>query len=69
MQAERELEALVAHPARRYAVIDVGTNSVKFHIGEIRADNFPLSRARRQGHGPQSGLLRLLSTIGPEPLR
>ena len=39
MSLERELEALVAHPARRYAVIDVGTNSVKFHIGEIRADN------------------------------
>ncbi len=28
------LRALVASGARRYAVIDVGTNSVKFHIGE-----------------------------------
>jgi exopolyphosphatase / guanosine-5'-triphosphate,3'-diphosphate pyrophosphatase len=31
---ERELQALVAGPAPRYAAIDVGTNSVKFHIGE-----------------------------------
>ncbi len=30
----RGLRALVGFGARRYAVIDVGTNSVKFHIGE-----------------------------------
>lgn len=34
----RGLKALVGLGARRYAVIDVGTNSVKFHIGERRAD-------------------------------
>ncbi len=34
----RGLKALLAFGARRYAVIDVGTNSVKFHIGELRAD-------------------------------
>jgi exopolyphosphatase / guanosine-5'-triphosphate,3'-diphosphate pyrophosphatase len=34
----RGLKALVGFAARRYAVIDVGTNSVKFHIGERRAD-------------------------------
>src|SRR5262245_57918904 len=34
----RGLKALVGFGARRYAVIDVGTNSVKFHIGERRAD-------------------------------
>ena len=33
----RKLKAL-AGPPRRYAVIDVGTNSVKFHIGERAAD-------------------------------
>jgi exopolyphosphatase/guanosine-5'-triphosphate,3'-diphosphate pyrophosphatase len=34
----RGLKALVGFTARRYAVIDVGTNSVKFHIGERRPD-------------------------------
>jgi len=34
----RGLKALVGFGAKRYAVIDVGTNSVKFHIGERRAD-------------------------------
>jgi exopolyphosphatase/guanosine-5'-triphosphate,3'-diphosphate pyrophosphatase len=33
----RELKAL-ATGARRYAAIDIGTNSVKFHVGEARAD-------------------------------
>jgi exopolyphosphatase / guanosine-5'-triphosphate,3'-diphosphate pyrophosphatase len=30
----RGLKALIGFGARRYAVIDVGTNSVKFHLGE-----------------------------------
>ncbi len=34
----RGLKALVEFGAKRYAVIDVGTNSVKFHIGERAAD-------------------------------
>jgi exopolyphosphatase / guanosine-5'-triphosphate,3'-diphosphate pyrophosphatase len=34
----RGLEALVGFEARRYAVVDVGTNSVKFHLGELAAD-------------------------------
>ena len=34
----RELKTLEGFGARRYAVIDVGTNSVKFHIGERAAD-------------------------------
>ncbi len=34
----RGLSALVGFGELRYAVIDVGTNSVKFHIGERRAD-------------------------------
>jgi exopolyphosphatase/guanosine-5'-triphosphate,3'-diphosphate pyrophosphatase len=32
------LKALVGFGAKRYAVIDVGTNSVKFHVAERRAD-------------------------------
>jgi exopolyphosphatase/guanosine-5'-triphosphate,3'-diphosphate pyrophosphatase len=34
----RGLKALLAIGARRYAAVDVGTNSVKFHIGERSAD-------------------------------
>jgi exopolyphosphatase/guanosine-5'-triphosphate,3'-diphosphate pyrophosphatase len=34
----RGLKALVGFGARRHAVIDVGTNSVKFHLGERLAD-------------------------------
>jgi len=34
----RGLKALVGFGARRYAVIDVGTNSVKFHVAERSAD-------------------------------
>jgi exopolyphosphatase/guanosine-5'-triphosphate,3'-diphosphate pyrophosphatase len=34
----RGLKALVGFGARRYAVVDVGTNSVKFHVGELAAD-------------------------------
>jgi exopolyphosphatase/guanosine-5'-triphosphate,3'-diphosphate pyrophosphatase len=34
----RGLKALVGFGARRFAVIDVGTNSVKFHVGEQGAD-------------------------------
>jgi exopolyphosphatase / guanosine-5'-triphosphate,3'-diphosphate pyrophosphatase len=34
----RALKTLVGLGAQRYAVIDVGTNSVKFHVGERRAD-------------------------------
>jgi exopolyphosphatase/guanosine-5'-triphosphate,3'-diphosphate pyrophosphatase len=34
----RGLKALVGFGAKRYAVIDVGTNSVKFHIGGLDAD-------------------------------
>src|SRR5207253_2870308 len=34
----RGLKALAGLWAKRYAVIDVGTNSVKFHIGEREAD-------------------------------
>jgi exopolyphosphatase / guanosine-5'-triphosphate,3'-diphosphate pyrophosphatase len=34
----RGLKALVGFGGRRYAVVDAGTNSVKFHIGELGAD-------------------------------
>lgn len=34
----RGLKALVGFGSKRYAVVDVGTNSVKFHVGEQSAD-------------------------------
>ena len=34
----RGLKTLVGFDSHRFAVIDVGTNSVKFHVGERRAD-------------------------------
>jgi len=34
----RGLKALVGFGARRFAVVDVGSNSVKLHVGERRAD-------------------------------
>jgi exopolyphosphatase/guanosine-5'-triphosphate,3'-diphosphate pyrophosphatase len=34
----RGIKTLVGFGAKRYAVIDVGTNSVKFHVAERRAD-------------------------------
>jgi exopolyphosphatase/guanosine-5'-triphosphate,3'-diphosphate pyrophosphatase len=34
----RGLKTLLGLDAHRYAVLDVGTNSVKFHVGEHRAD-------------------------------
>ena len=34
----RGLKALVGYDARRYATIDIGTNSVKFHLGERGED-------------------------------
>ncbi len=34
----RGLKALLGFGAKRYAVLDVGTNSVKFHVGERAAD-------------------------------
>ena len=51
MCVARGLKALVGFGARRYAVIDVGTNSVKFHIGERAADGVV---ARRSSTAPRS---------------
>jgi exopolyphosphatase/guanosine-5'-triphosphate,3'-diphosphate pyrophosphatase len=65
----RGLKALVGLGARRYAVIDVGTNSVKFHIGERRADGswrtvVDRSEITRLGEG-----LGEAGELGDEPMR
>ncbi len=65
----RGLKALVGLGARRFAVIDVGTNSVKFHIGERRADGswttvVDRSEITRLGEG-----LGEAGELGDEPMR
>jgi exopolyphosphatase/guanosine-5'-triphosphate,3'-diphosphate pyrophosphatase len=62
------LTAAVDHHDERYAVIDVGTNSVKFHIGERQPDGswrriVDRAEMSRLGEGlNESGM------IGPDPL-
>jgi exopolyphosphatase / guanosine-5'-triphosphate,3'-diphosphate pyrophosphatase len=38
MNVARGLKTLVGFGPRRYAVIDIGTNSVKYHLGEVAPD-------------------------------
>lgn len=64
----RGLKALVGFGAGRYAVIDVGTNSVKFHIGERTPDGVwhkVVDRAEitRLGEG-----LDTTGRLNPEPI-
>ena len=64
----RGLRALLGFGARRFAVIDVGTNSVKFHVAELRADRrwrTTVDRAEitRLGEG-----LGDTGRLGPEPM-
>ena len=62
------LKALLADEPARYAVIDMGTNSIKFHVGSFDADGRPttvVDRAEvtRLGEGLAAG-----GAIQPEPL-
>jgi exopolyphosphatase/guanosine-5'-triphosphate,3'-diphosphate pyrophosphatase len=64
----RGLKRLVGFEAVRYAVIDVGTNSVKFHVGEQRPDGTwrtVVDRAEitRLGEG-----LEATGRLNPEPM-
>ena len=47
------LKALLGFGAKRYAVLDVGTNSVKFHVGERAADGL-VDDPRRSCRGDPS---------------
>jgi exopolyphosphatase/guanosine-5'-triphosphate,3'-diphosphate pyrophosphatase len=65
----RGLKALSGFGTSRYAVIDVGTNSVKLHVGERRADDTwsaVVDRAivTRLGEG-----LDATGALGPEPMK
>ena len=64
----RGLKTLVGFGARRYAVIDAGTNSIKFHIGELGggrrlADGRRPAEVTRLGEG-----LEATGEIGAEPI-
>jgi exopolyphosphatase/guanosine-5'-triphosphate,3'-diphosphate pyrophosphatase len=65
----RGLKALIGFGARRFAVIDVGTNSVKFHIGDRLADGtwrtvVDRAEVTRLGEG-----LDASGRIGSEPIQ
>ncbi|HUO74744.1 MAG TPA: hypothetical protein VMU39_28520 [Solirubrobacteraceae bacterium] len=65
----RGLKALVGFDAVRYAVVDVGTNSVKFHLGERRPSGVwrtivDRSEITRLGEGLQES-----GRLEPEPMR
>jgi exopolyphosphatase/guanosine-5'-triphosphate,3'-diphosphate pyrophosphatase len=64
----RGLKTLLGLDAHRYAVIDVGTNSVKFHVGERRADGswatvVDRAEVTRLGEGLDEG-----GSLQPEPM-
>jgi exopolyphosphatase/guanosine-5'-triphosphate,3'-diphosphate pyrophosphatase len=65
----RGLRSLVGFGVGRYAVIDVGTNSVKFHVGELDEEGrwetiVDRSEITRLGEG-----LEETGELNPEPLR
>jgi exopolyphosphatase/guanosine-5'-triphosphate,3'-diphosphate pyrophosphatase len=64
----RGLKTLIGFGTARYAVIDVGTNSVKLHVGERRADDTwsvvaDRATVTRLGEG-----LDATGALGPEPM-
>jgi exopolyphosphatase/guanosine-5'-triphosphate,3'-diphosphate pyrophosphatase len=64
----RGLKTLLGLDAHRYAVLDVGTNSVKFHVGERRADGSwstvtDRAEVTRLGEGLDEG-----GSLQPEPM-
>ena len=64
----RGLKALVGFGVERYAVIDVGTNSVKFHIGE-REPTVPGDGSSTVPRSPGSGEgLHETGRLNPEPI-
>ena len=65
----RALKTLVGLGARRFAVIDVGTNSVKFHVGERRADGSWTTVADRAEVTRLGEDLDATGRLGDEPMR
>lgn len=64
----RGLKALLGLGSRRYAVIDVGTNSVKFHLGERLADGEWRTVADRSEITRLGERLEETGRLGKEPM-
>ncbi len=64
----RGLKTLVGFGAKRFAVIDVGTNSVKLHIGERRADGTWSTVADRAEVTRLGEGLDAAGVLQPEPM-
>ena len=64
----RGLGVLVGFGERRYAVIDVGTNSVKFHVGERALDGSWRAIADRAEVTRLGEGLDAAGRLGPEPI-
>jgi exopolyphosphatase / guanosine-5'-triphosphate,3'-diphosphate pyrophosphatase len=65
----RELKAMTGVGSRRYAVIDVGTNSVKFHVGERSMDGRWLTVVDRAAVTRLGEGLDRDGRLGNEPIR
>ena len=65
----RGLKTLVGFGALRYAVVDVGTNSVKLHVGERRADGSWLTVVDRADVTRLGEGLEATGRLNAEPMR
>ena len=65
----RGLKTLVGFGTKRYAVIDVGTNSVKLHVGERHADGTWSAVADRATVTRLGEGLDAAGSLEPEPMR
>jgi exopolyphosphatase / guanosine-5'-triphosphate,3'-diphosphate pyrophosphatase len=65
----RALKTLAGIGAHRYAVVDVGTNSVKFHVGERSADGSWATVADRAQVTRLGEGLDATGRLGEEPMR
>ena len=64
----RGLKRLVGFEEVRYAVIDVGTNSVKFHVGELRGDGTWRTIVDRAEITRLGERLATTGRLNPEPI-
>jgi exopolyphosphatase / guanosine-5'-triphosphate,3'-diphosphate pyrophosphatase len=68
LSVARGLKALVRFGGRRYGVLDVGTNSVKFTVGELEADGTWITVAERAEVTRLGEGLSASGRLGAEPI-